>query len=149
MSNKDLPITFKSSDPTILSKDGSIASINGAGVVNITAMQLGTNNYNQAEAQVKLVIDKAILTASAVNMSRPYGDENPKFTINYNGFVNGDSEYDFAQTPTIVCNASKTSNVGDYDITIPEVTDNNYNIIFQKGVLNIQKAPLKVSLMIK
>ena len=144
MSNKDLPITFKSSDPTILSIDGSIASINGAGVVNITAMQLGTNNYNQAEAQVKLVIDKAILTASAVNMSRPYGDENPKFTINYNGFVNGDSEYDLAQTPTIVCNASKTSNVGDYDITIPEVTDNNYNIIFQKGVLNIQKAPLKV-----
>jgi hypothetical protein len=37
-----------------------------------------------------LTINKAVLTITANNASREYGDANPSFTVAYSGLLNGD-----------------------------------------------------------
>lgn len=143
-SNRGLPISFTSSSPAIVSVDGTTATIKGAGTVVITAKQTGTKNYNEASKQLEVVVNKAVLTATAVNTERYYGDANPKFDISYIGFKNGDTEQDLTDIPVASSVANTASNVGEYDITITEVTDKNYDIIYQTGVLTIKKAPLTV-----
>ncbi|MBP3350267.1 MAG: leucine-rich repeat protein, partial [Bacteroidaceae bacterium] len=143
-SNRDLPITYVSSSSTIVSISGTTASIRGAGSVTITAKQAGNNNYNEAEAKIEVFIGKANLTAKAVDTERYYGDMNPTFEIEYIGFVNGDSEGELNEVPIATSAATRMSNIGEYDIIINEVTDANYLITNQNGILSVKKSPLNV-----
>lgn len=144
VSNRQLPITYSSSLPSRISISGSTATIKGAGSVMITATQEGTRNYNGATAQIQVNVNKAMLTASADNVTREYGELNPDLTISYAGFKNGDTQHDLVDLPVATCSATRYSNVGAYDITIAEITDNNYSLIYQKGSLIVTKAPLTV-----
>lgn len=143
-SNRDLPISFSSSNPRIISINGSQAVIRGAGSVVITATQSGTDNYEGAETSISVKVNKAMLVAAAENKERFYGDENPELTISYKGFKNGDSKEDLLTEPVALCQAKAISPVGTYDITIEEVTDNNYTFQYQKGQMIVAKAPLTI-----
>ena len=92
----------------------------------------------------KYTIAKANLTAKVQNATRNYGDDNPKFAVKYSGFVNGEDEKVLDSPGTIVTSADRTSNVGNYDITLQGATDNNYNITPTSGILTINKVPLTV-----
>lgn len=89
-------------------------------------------------------IAKANLTAKVQDATRNYGDDNPKFAVKYSGFVNGEDEKVLDSPGTIVTSADRTSNVGNYDITLQGATDNNYNITQTSGILTINKVPLTV-----
>ena len=89
-------------------------------------------------------IAKANLTAKVQDATRNYGDDNPKFAVKYSGFVNGEDEKVLDSPGTIVTSADRTSNVGNYDITLQGATDNNYNITPTLGILTINKVPLTV-----
>lgn len=89
-------------------------------------------------------IAKANLTAKVQDATRNYGDDNPKFAVKYSGFVNGEDEKVLDSPGTIVTSADRTSNVGNYDITLQGATDNNYNITPTSGILTINKVPLTV-----
>lgn len=89
-------------------------------------------------------IVKANLTAKVQDATRNYGDDNPKFAVKYSGFVNGEDEKVLDSPGTIVTSADRTSNVGNYDITLQGATDNNYNITPTSGILTINKVPLTV-----
>ena len=143
-SNRSLPITYTSSAPSKVSISGSTATIKGAGTVTITAKQEGTSNYEPAEASITVVVNKAVLQAKADDQQREYGEENPALTITYAGFKNGDTKNDLESVPVARCSASTTSPVGTYDITIGEVSDNNYTLQYQTGTLTVTKAPLTV-----
>ena len=143
-SNRSLPITFISSAPSKVSISGNTATIKGAGTVTITAKQEGTSNYEPAEASITVVVNKAVLQAKADDQQREYGEENPALTITYTGFKNGDTKSDLENVPVARCSASTTSPVGTYDITIGEVSDNNYTLQYQTGTLTVTKAPLTV-----
>ena len=71
-------------------------------------------------------IAPAPLTITATNLSREYGDENPRLLLSYSGFVNGENESDLESAPTISTTATRTSDVGDYPITIKEGKASNY-----------------------
>ena len=100
-------------------------------------------SYN-VKIPYKYTIAKADLTAEVQNATRNYGDENPKFAVKYSGFVNGEDEKVLDVPGKIVTPANRTSNVGDYALTLQGATDNNYNIIPTSGVLTICKVPLTV-----
>src|SRR5262249_7968121 len=66
-----------------------------------------------------LVITKAILTVSANDTSRDYGDPNPTFTASYSGFKNGETlaTSSVTGTPSLTTSAVATSAVpGPYPI---------------------------------
>lgn len=85
------------------------------------------------------------LIVKVKNTSRVYGEENPQFNISYLGFINGEDESVFTTQPTISTTATKTSNVGEYPITISGGSANNYEIVYESGVLTITKAPLSAN----
>lgn len=137
-------VTFTSSDPQILFIDGTTAKILGAGDVVITATQAGGDDYQPISSTKNLHINKANLQAQADDVERIYGDKNPKLTITYTGFVNGDTEYDLDEQPKASTNADESTPVGTYDIGITPIEDKNYSINFQRGALTIEKAPLTI-----
>lgn len=137
-------VTFTSSDPQILFIDGTTAKILGAGDVVITATQAGGDDYQPISSTKNLHINKADLQAKADDVERIYGDKNPKLTITYTGFVNGDTEYDLDEQPKASTNANESTPVGTYDIGITPIEDKNYSINFQRGALTIEKAPLTI-----
>lgn len=95
-----------------------------------------------ANVVYRYTIKPARLTAKVSNVSRGYGDENPQFNISYSGFINGENESVLTTQPTISTSATKTSNVGDYPITISGGVATNYEFDYESGVLTIIKAVL-------
>ncbi len=90
----------------------------------------------------RYTIKPAKLTAKVNNASREYGEENPHFSISYSGFVNGEDESVITSAPTVSTSTTKTSNVGEYPITISGGSAANYEFVYESGVLTVTKAPL-------
>ena len=85
---------------------------------------------------------KPILTISATNFAKTYGDSNPIFAGNINGSIGV-----FTVVGAYQSNASLMSNVGNYTIR-PSVTGvyaTVYDVVTIQGVLSITKANLNVS----
>lgn len=87
-------------------------------------------------------IKPAKLVAKASNERREYGSENPLFNISYSGFINNENESVVTTHPSISTTATKTSDVGDYPITVTGGKATNYSFVYEPGVLTITKAPL-------
>jgi ELWxxDGT repeat protein len=104
-----------------------------------------TANYNPASATVSINVLKANLTATAANKSRTYGSTNPPLTINYSGFVNGDSAGVIDSAPVVSTIATPASPVGTYPITLTGGSDNDYNLVLVNGTLTIAPAALTVT----
>lgn len=82
------------------------------------------------------------LKAKVNNASREYGEDNPQFSVTYSGFLGGDNESVITTNPTISTTATKTSNVGEYPITISGGSAANYEFVCEPGVLTVSKASL-------
>jgi gliding motility-associated-like protein len=82
-------------------------------------------------------VTKAPLTITADNKSKVFGDANPPFTVNYNGFVNGDGAGVLTSPPIITTTATKTSTLGKYPITVTGAFANNYEPDYVDGQLEI------------
>lgn len=91
-----------------------------------------------------LTVTKAPLTATANNQSRTYGAANPAFSINYSGFVNGDTSNSIS-SPVVSTPATPASPVGSYPITLSGGAAANYAMVFADGTLTITKATLSVT----
>ena len=143
-SSQNLPIVFTSSSPAVISINGNQALIKGAGQVTITATQEGNGNFEAVSASISLNVNKAHLIVSANNAERVYGDENPKLTLSFTGFCNGDTRGDLQEEPTATCSATIISPIGAYNIIAEGGQDKNYEIEYRNGVLTVGKAPLTV-----
>ncbi len=138
-------ITFSSSNPAKLMITGTNAFINGAGTFTITASTPEDGNHFAASASQEITINKAALTVTANNAKRVYGDNDPEFTCNFKGFVNGDTKSDLTAQISIKSNAVLTSPVGTYEIFVTATKDENYEFVCKKGVLSVERAQLIVS----
>ena len=85
------------------------------------------------------------LTIKVNNANRPYGSENPEFSYSIEGFINGDTENDLIEKPTITTNATIKSNAGTYSIEASGGKAAYYTFNYVPGVLTIEKVPLKAS----
>ena len=92
-----------------------------------------------------LTIEKAPLKASVGNYERPYNENNPNFEIKYEGFVLSENYSVLDTKPTATTSATRTSDVGVYDIIVSGGSDNNYDISYSSGLLTIKKADQTLS----
>ena len=116
-----------------------------AGIYAITPSGADSKNYDITYQSGKLTVSKRKLTAKIKDATRIYNEENPTFEVTYKGFVNGEDESVIAKIPTVVCEADKTSDVGNYNISFSsEGEATNYSFTYESGVLTIKKATQEI-----
>jgi gliding motility-associated-like protein len=120
----------------------SASATSNVGTYTITPAGGSDNNYSFSYVNGTLTINKAPLTVTPNNQTRPYGDVNPSLTINYSGFANGETESVIDTKPVASTTATLTSSVGNYTISASGGTDNNYSLSFVNGTLEVTKADL-------
>ncbi|SNS04488.1 MBG domain-containing protein, partial [Flavobacterium sp. ov086] len=87
----------------------------------------------------------AVLTVTATDKTKVYGDVNPALTATYSGFVNGDTATSLTTVPTITTTAVTGSPVGLYPITASGAVNTNYTISYVAGNLNVTTASLIIT----
>lgn len=138
-----LPVSFESSDESIASISGDIVTIHQAGNVIITASQPGNENYKPAAPHPqKFIIEKAALTAQAIDTTKAYGQPNPELRVAYTGFANNDTKDDLDNVPIASSTADETTDAGEARIIVNGGSDNNYDFSYAHGILTITKASL-------
>ena len=84
----------------------------------ITPAGLTSSNYAILFAGGTLTVDKAHLTVTAINASRPRGLANPPLAYALKGFVNGDTVAAVRGRPALSTTATRTSPAGSYPIRV-------------------------------
>lgn len=111
-----------------------------AGTYPITITAGSNINYLLDLVNGSLEVLKAPLIITADDKTRIYEQANPDLTISYSGFVSGQGPAVLDVLPVAVTEADTNSNAGIYDITVSEGSDQNYDFIYNKGTLTINKA---------
>ncbi|MEP2024748.1 MBG domain-containing protein, partial [Reichenbachiella sp.] len=120
-------------------------SNSGVGNYDITLSGGTDDNYAFEFNSGNLEITKKILTASADDQSREYGESNPGFTLSFDGFIDGDNATDLVGTlPSRITSADEDSHTGEYAIEVSGGSDQNYEFQYEDGILTITKAELEV-----
>ncbi|MGC2742183.1 MAG: MBG domain-containing protein, partial [Candidatus Angelobacter sp.] len=118
----------------------------GAGTYTggVTASFAGDPNTKTSSGSADLTVNPALLTVTASNATRVYGDPNPVFAFSITGFVNGETAAVLTGNPSCITAADPTSPIGSYTITCAQGTlvASNYTFTFVSGTLTISPAPL-------
>ena len=147
----------------ILKSDGTAASLTGtpaAGTYKIKQKAGTTANSNykitftNTDGEGEYVIAKKNLTVTADDFNIVYGGAIPTYTVNYYGFISGESESTagiFGGTLAFACSydpaaTNNDKNADVYTITPSGLTSDNYNITFADGKLTVAKKNIIVSL---
>ncbi|MBU0801179.1 MAG: hypothetical protein KKA05_09270, partial [Alphaproteobacteria bacterium] len=141
---------FKNSDTSSVLNTQAVATTaatvtTGAGTAAIVASGAADDNYNFTYVDGALTISKALLTVTADNQTKTYGDANPAFTASYSGFKNSETVTDLITNASATTAADLLSSVGTYSIAASGATSNNYDFAYVDGVLSIGKATLNAT----
>ena len=125
-----------------LTYDGTATCPTNAGTYTV----VGTVNDPDYTGTVTnmLVVAKATLFAAGESRSRLYGSLNPHMIVRYTGFVNGETSSVLTTRPVAQTFATRSSPVGDYEITVTGGTAANYDVVPVSGVFTVTRAPLTV-----
>ncbi len=83
------------------------------------------------------IVNKALLTITANNLTKAQGTPNPSFTFSYSGFKNGDQPDQLTSLPTGTTLATNNSNTGQYAIQVDGASSPNYQFNYVSGTLTI------------
>ncbi len=136
-------------DETVLTTVPTITSdadaTTGAGAITIAVNGATAENYEIEHKNGTLTISKAKLTVTADDKSKTYGEENPEFTVSYNGFVNNEDETVLSAKPTASSSTDATTGAGSAIIFVNGGSADNYDIAYVNGTLTINKAKLAIT----
>ena len=133
-----LPVSFSSLGKCTVA--GTTVTITGAGVCTIKANQAGNATFNPAPLKVRSFrINRAALTITADDKTRPSLDSNPAFTAQYSGFVYGEDPSDLGGSLTCTSTGISVSPAGTYRIFCFGRISTNYKITYVNGTLTITK----------
>ena len=111
---------------------------NTPGEYIVTAHDAEAMNYDFEYISGRLIIYNAdAITIMATDFSIAYGDEIPQLT-----YFTSDSSIE--GEPTLICEANKASDVGEYDIIVEKGTIDYPNLVLVNGKLTINKAPVEI-----
>ena len=110
------------------------------GTYDIIIKKGSVTNYNDSYINGTLTITKAPLKIKAGTYTRKQGEENPEFTLTYEGFKNNETETVLTKKPTATTTATKESAVGDYTVTVSGAEATNYEITYENGTLKVTDA---------
>ena len=133
-----LTLTWASSNTGVATISGNTLTVKGAGTAAITASQAGNEEYKPFSKEFTLTVAKAPLTITAQDFTRYEGEENPAFTVSYEGFVKNEDATVLTAQPVIATTATAESAAGTYPITVSGATAANYEITFVAGTLTVQ-----------
>ena len=119
----------------VITCEATVASPVGTYLIIITKGDV--MNYNDTYVNGTLTITKAPLTVSCGDYTRDEGEENPLFTLVYEGFLLSDSEADLTVKPTVTTEAVKESPAGEYPIIISGGESPNYTFNYVPGKLTV------------
>jgi len=108
-----------------------------AGTYPIVITKGDVKNYNDSYVNGTLTITKAPLTVSCGDYTRDEGEENPEFTLTYEGFLLEDTEEDLTVKPTATTEATRDSLAGEYPIMIAGGESTNYTFSYIPGTLTV------------
>lgn len=100
-----------------------------------TYVVTATNGGGNDTVHLTITVNKAMLTITAISMSKLQGQPNPSLQAAYSGLVNGDTGVQ--SPPTISTAATTDSPVGTYAISLVGGSSANYNITLVDGVLSV------------
>ena len=131
---------------------GTISSTNAGQQVpvSVTATLSGTDASYYTLAPINNItmkIGRKKLTVTAEDKTRNYGDENPAFTVKYNGFISEEDAKVLGGELKYACAANKESLTGDYKISPYGYTSSNYEIEYVDATLKVASIDLKVELV--
>ena len=115
------------------------------GTYPITIAKGDVTNENVTLVNGTLTITKAPLTIMAGEYTKTQGEENPEFTLTYEGFKNNETSEVLTTKPTVSCEATKESVVGEYTVTVSGAVATNYEISYTNGKLTISEAPVTIT----
>ncbi|MBR5060652.1 MAG: leucine-rich repeat protein [Prevotella sp.] len=95
-----------------------------------------TNLYDIYE-NGELTITKAPLFVSVGDYEKEQGEENPTFSLTYEGFKNQETSKVLIKEPTITTSATKESSIGEYDIIVYGGEAQNYEFHYVNGTLTV------------
>lgn len=101
-------------------------------------------NYVLSFVPGVLTITNAALTVTADDQTINYGDPDPTFTVQYVGFVNGDTVSSLATAPTASVSGPH-SNISTYSIVPTGGVACSYEFHYANGTLTVQNATLSTS----
>jgi 6-phosphogluconolactonase (cycloisomerase 2 family) len=118
----------------------------GSYPAGVTASFAGDATNKAASGSAAFTVNPAVLTVTAADASRIYGDPNLAFAFNITGFVNGETVAVVSGSPSCT-SADPTTAVGTYPIvcTIGTLSAPNYSFNFVSGNLTITPAALSVA----
>jgi hypothetical protein len=91
--------------------------------------------------QTTVTVERAPLTITVLDALKVYGEPNPVFSVNYEGFVLDQDASVLSGTLTFETVATESSDVGMYPVSASGLESDNYEITFVNGWLTILKAP--------
>ncbi len=110
------------------------------GTYTINIGKGSVTNSNVTYVSGTLEVTEAPLTIKVGTYTRKQGEDNPQFTVTYEGWKNGETEAVLTQKPTLTCNATKDSPVGLYEIVVSGAEAPNYYFNYINGSLNVTEA---------
>lgn len=125
------------SDITIPTISTTATASSGVGIYDIILSGGSAANYNLTLVAGKLTITQATLTATTLNLIRNIGESNPDLTIEYSGFVLGETSAVIDNLPIATTDATEASPKGTYDILVSGGSDVNYAFEYVSGTLTV------------
>lgn len=137
-----LPVTYRTTTPTVVSIVGGQIRIIGTGTAVVFANQAGNNDYEAAlETSRTFAVQRAPLEVRADNKTKVEGQNNPPLTVRYTGFVNGESAAVLTQQATPTTNVTNSTPAGQYDIFPGSAIAANYVMTYVNGVFTVTAKP--------
>jgi gliding motility-associated-like protein len=102
-------------------------------------------NYSITYNAGNIIAGTKVLTISAENKTKTYGEANPVLTASYNGFVNNDDANSLTTPPSLSTTATQNSSVGNYEINVLGAASSNYSITYVAGNLLINPKTINVT----
>lgn len=128
--------------------DCSVNEITEKGAGTHTTMLTATYSNGvdfSVEIPYTYTISPASLTLTVKDSEREYGEENPAFSCEMAGFVEGESAATLQTTPQYTCEAKPTSDAGSYRI-LASIDAKNYDVTYNYGTLVVKKAPITMAI---
>jgi hypothetical protein len=128
-------------DQGILTYDPPAGTVLNAGEAQQLAVIFTPNDplrYESATNYVTINVAKKALTVTADDVTTVHGAP-IVLTASYDGFVNGDTALELDIPVSIMTDATSSSPIGSYPITVSGASDANYSISFVSGNLTITR----------
>lgn len=114
-----------------------------AGTYTVTFTIAGDKNHYESSCSHDVTISKAPLHIRANDLTVSYGDT-PDYTVSYAIFCGSDDSSVLGGELEFTSDYTAGSPIGSYEVTVGGLTSNDYDIVYHKGTLTVEKKDVRI-----